>query len=166
MSEVENKSGCCQNSQAESLITKHVYGAVATGMIPVPAVDVVALLGIQVNLVRKLSEIYGKTFKENTVKNIIGPLVGSVTPVALTPMAFSLLKAVPVVGYTASALTLSVLGGGSTYAIGRIFDKHFANGGTIEDLSVEKVKDDFAKEYEVGKNVAKNAAKDKEANPA
>lgn len=140
-----------------------MLGAVGLGFVPIPLVDVFGLVGIQLDLIKKikkLSDYYEVPFKESMAKNIIGALVGSITPVALTPFAFSLLKIVPVVGYTASAVSLCIMGGGATYALGRIFAKHFANGGKIDDLKVEDVKQEFAEAYEDGKKLAKDAATD------
>lgn len=143
--------------EVEDIIRNHVLGAVGLGFVPVPVVDVVGLMGVQLDLINKLSGYYNITFKENMAKNIISTLIGGVTPVALTPFAFSLLKIIPVVGYTTSAVSLCIMGGGSTYAIGRIFAKHFANGGNIEDLKVDDVKEEFAEAYEDGKKVAKDS---------
>lgn len=49
------------------------------------------------------------------------------------------------------------MGGGATYAVGRIYAKHFANGGTTENLEPSSVKEDFKKAYESGKGMVKEA---------
>lgn len=144
--------------EVEGIINNHVLGAVGLGFVPVPLVDVLGLMGIQLDMIKKLADCYEVPFKESLAKNVIGTLVGSITPVALTPFAFSLLKIIPVVGYTASAVSLCIMGGGATYALGRIFAKHFANGGKIDDLKIEDVKQDFVDAYEEGKKLAKDTA--------
>ena len=41
----------------------------------------------------------------------------------------SLLKALPLVGQTLSVLTSPIIAGAMTYALGQVFNRHFASGG-------------------------------------
>lgn len=141
-------------TDVDQIVRRHVYGAIALGLVPVPIIDVVGLTELQLNLVNSLSKTYGVDFQSNLVKPIIGSLVGGVLPVAVTPIFASLIKAVPVIGYTAGAASLSLLGGAATYAIGRVFAKHFASGGTIHTFDAEAAKAAFREEFESGKKVA------------
>jgi uncharacterized protein (DUF697 family) len=141
-------------SDVDQLIRRHVYGAMALGLVPVPIIDVVGLTALQINLVSSLSRTYGLDFQSSLVKPIIGSLVGGVLPVAVTPLFASLIKAIPVIGYTAGAASLSLLCGAATYAIGRVFSKHFASGGTIHTFDAEAAKAAFKEEFERGKKVA------------
>jgi uncharacterized protein (DUF697 family) len=141
-------------SDVDQIVRRHVYGAMALGLVPVPIIDVVGLTALQLNLVNSLSKAYGVNFQANLVKPIIGSLVGGVLPVAVTPIFASLIKAIPVIGYTAGAASLSLLGGAATYAIGRVFSKHFASGGTIHTFDAEAAKAAFKEEFESGKKVA------------
>lgn len=140
--------------EVDDTIRKHVYGAMALGMVPVPLVDVVGLTALQLNLVNSLSKKYGVDFQSNLVKPVISALVGGVAPVAATPIVASLVKSIPVIGYTAGAASLSLLGGAATYAIGRVFANHFAAGGTIHTFDAEAGKAAFKREFEAGKKVA------------
>ena len=155
----EEKAECCCDKarKIDEIIRKHVYGAVGVGLVPVPLLDVAGFMGVQLNMIRRMCEVYNLPFSEKVCRKVITTLVGGITPVALTPIAFSLLKVVPVVGYTASAASLAALGGGATYAGGRIYAKHFANGGTTENLEPSSVKEDFKKAYESGKGMVKEA---------
>lgn len=155
----EEKAECCCDKarKIDEIIRKHVYGAVGVGLVPVLLLDVAGFMGVQLNMIRRMCEVYNLPFSEKVCRKVITTLVGGITPVALTPIAFSLLKVVPVVGYTASAASLAALGGGATYAVGRIYAKHFANGGTTENLEPSSVKEDFKKAYESGKGMVKEA---------
>lgn len=155
----EEKAECCCDKarKIDEIIRKHVYGAVGVGLVPVPLLDVAGFMGVQLNMIRRMCEVYNLPFSEKVCRKVITTLVGGITPVALTPIAFSLLKVVPVVGYTASAASLAALGGGATYAVGRIYAKHFANGGTTGNLEPSSVKEDFKKAYESGKGMVKEA---------
>ena len=43
--------------------------------------------------------------------------------------------------------------GASTYAIGRVFLRHFQEGGAITDISAERMKGYYAEQREAGKKV-------------
>ncbi len=143
--------------EAERIVRNHMLGAAGAGLIPVPLVDLVALAGIQLNMLRRLSELYDVPFKENTGKHLIASLLGSFAPVrAARPLA-SLFKAVPVVGQGVGLLSMTIAGGASTYAVGRVFIQHFESGGTFLDFKSEKMKDGFSKMYKAGEQAAGKA---------
>lgn len=137
--------------EIDDLIRKRVYAAVALGMAPVPLLDLVGLYAIQVELVRALAEKHGVPFRADLTKTLLGSLVGSVLPVGLAPVFFSLFKMVPLIGWTASASTMCIVGGASTYAVGRVFEKHFATGGTLLQVEADKLGTAFKEKYEEGK---------------
>jgi uncharacterized protein (DUF697 family) len=138
--------------EIDEIIRKRVYGAVALGMAPVPLLDLVGLYAIQVELVRALAEKHGVPFRADLTKTLLGSLVGTVLPVGLAPAFFSLFKLIPVIGWTASASTLCIVGGASTYAVGRVFEKHFASGGTLLNVETDKIGAAFKEKYEEGKS--------------
>ena len=90
----------------------------AAGLIPVPIVDVAAVGGVQLLMLRRLSEIYGVPFSDNRGKSIIASLAGSVIPASTATSSAitvgSLVKSVPVVGWTIGALTMPVFSAGAT----------------------------------------------------
>jgi uncharacterized protein (DUF697 family) len=131
----------------------------ALGLAPVAVLDLVGLFAIQTELVNTLAKQYGVPFSKDRAKNLVGTLLGSAFPVALGPAAFSLLKAIPLVGMTAGAATMCIMGGASTYAVGRIFNRHFASGGTLLDMDAGKLKDSFRSYYDEGKQYVKNLRK-------
>jgi hypothetical protein len=49
---------------------------------------------------------------------------------------------------------MSIIGGASTYALGKVFIQHFESGGTFLDFDPEKVKEHFATLYKEGENIA------------
>lgn len=142
---------------ADDIIRKRVYAAVGAGFVPVPLFDIMALTGIQIEMVSRLSSLYEIPFRKDLVKKAISALVGGVLPVAVTPVLASLIKLVPVVGYTTSVVTLSATGGAATYAIGKVFVQHFETGGTLLNFNAEKVKEYFNEQYKKGEKVASTA---------
>jgi uncharacterized protein (DUF697 family) len=111
-----------------------VWAGVA-GLIPLPFVDVLAVGGLQVQMLRRLSQLYDVQFSENRGKALIASLAGTMIPVTSGMGAASALKGVPILGMVASAFVMPVLSAGATYAIGKAFVQHFESGGTLLDFN-------------------------------
>ena len=123
---------------ASQLVDRFSLWSGAAGLIPIPLVDVVAVGGVQLQMLRKLSEIYGVPFTDNRGKSVVASLAGAIIPASTattTAMTFgSLIKGIPGIGSAIGALTMPVYSAGVTYVIGKVFMKHFASGGTLLDF--------------------------------
>ena len=111
----------------------------AAGLIPIPIVDMAAVGGVQLQMLRRLSEIYGVPFSENRGKSIIASLAGAVIPASTATTTAvgvgSMVKSFPGVGTAIGALTMPVFSAGATYVIGKVFIQHFASVGTLLDFN-------------------------------
>ena len=125
-----------RRAHAAKLVERFSLWSGAAGIIPVPFVDLAAIGGIQIELLRRISKIYGVPFSKNRGKAVIAGLAGSMIPASSGIGATSLLKSVPIVGSAISAIAMPVLSAGATYAIGMAFIQHFATGGTLLDFNV------------------------------
>src|SRR5712691_13363893 len=65
---------------ASKLVDRFSLWSGAAGLIPIPLVDIAAVGGVQLQMLRRLSEIYGVPFSDNRGKSIIASLAGSVLP--------------------------------------------------------------------------------------
>ena len=65
---------------ASKLVDRFSLWSGAAGLIPIPLVDMAAVGGVQLQMLRRLSEIYGVPFSENRGKSIIASLAGAVIP--------------------------------------------------------------------------------------
>jgi len=149
--------------ELDKLIRQHVYGAIGVSLVPLPIVDLVGLTGVQLNLLRVLAKKYEIPFLKDTVKNLLSVIVGSAAPVAVgVPLAASLGKFIPFLGETMAVITMPVVAGASTYAIGKVFIRHFASGGTFLTFNPEKVKAYYAEMFKEGEKVAVDVKKEKE----
>jgi uncharacterized protein (DUF697 family) len=128
-----------KEEQASQLVDRFSVWSGAAGLIPVPLVDLAAVAGVQLQMLRKLSEIYEVPFSDNRGKSIIASLAGAIIPASTattTAMTFgSLIKGIPVVGSTIGALTMPIYAACATFVIGKVFMKHFASGGTLLDFN-------------------------------
>jgi len=124
---------------ASKLVDRCSLWSGGVGLIPVPLLDIAALGGVQLNMLRRLSEIYGVPFSENIGKSVIASLTGSVIPASAATTAAigvaSVLKSLPAIGTMVGALTMPVFSAGATYVIGKFFIQHFASGGTLLDFN-------------------------------
>jgi uncharacterized protein (DUF697 family) len=127
-----------RDEQASQVVDRFSLWSGAAGLVPIPIVDVAAVAGVQLQMLRRLSDIYGVPFADNRGKSVITALAGAIIPASTattTAMAFgSLIKGIPGIGTTIGALTMPVYSAGVTFVIGRVFMKHFASGGTLLDF--------------------------------
>ena len=129
--------GIVENRQelASKLVDRFALWSGVAGLIPVPVVDAATVAGLQLQMVRRVSQIYDVNFSENIGKSLIAALAGAMVPATSSIGAASLLKAVPFVGPIASGFVMPVLASGATFAIGRAFIQHFETGGTLLDFN-------------------------------
>ena len=120
---------------ASHLVDRLSLWSGAAGLIPVPLVDMSAVGGVQLHMLRRLSEIYGVPFSENRGKSILTSLVGAVIPASAATTTASLMKGLPVIGTAIGVLTMPVVSAGATWVIGKVFIQHFASGGTLLDFN-------------------------------
>lgn len=158
--ETENGSDSVKELEASKIITNHVYGSAGAGLIPIPIVDLAALTGIQLNMLRRLANLYDLEFKKDLVRPVVGSLMGAVLPVAAAGPIMSFIKLVPIVGHITAFATMPALGGAATYALGKVFVQHFEAGGTFLTFDPAKVREHFAEKFKEGQEFVSNLKKD------
>src|SRR5467141_1913286 len=128
-----------RDEAASKLVDRFSLWSGAAGLIPIPIVDMAAVGGVQLQMLRRLSEIYDVPFTENRGKSILASLAGSLIPASTattTAMGVgSLMKGLPGIGTAIGALSMPVFSAGATYVIGKVFIQHFASGGTLLDFN-------------------------------
>ena len=150
---------------AAKLVDRFSLWGGAAGLIPVPVVDVFAVGGVQLQMLNKLSQLYGVPFAENRGKALIASLAGSWIPATSGIGAASALKVVPFFGTLVGGLVMPALSAGATYAIGKAFIQHFESGGTLLDFNppdyrefVKAQKDKWDARRKGGADTTKEAA--------
>jgi uncharacterized protein (DUF697 family) len=121
--------------QATKLVDRFSVWSGVAGLLPIPVVDLIAVAGLQLQMLRRISQIYEVPFSENRGKALITSLLGASIPTSSGLGMADALKAIPVVGTLISACVTPVLAAGATYAIGRVFIQHFASGGNLLDFN-------------------------------
>lgn len=138
-------------AHSNSVIKNHMIWSMGAGFIPVPIADFFAVSAIQLDMIRQLSKIYDINFKETEGKAVISALTGS----GLARIGARAAKFIPGVGSVLGGVTLAVLSGASTYALGEVFKKHFETGGTFLDFDPSRLKKFYDEKFEKGKQMAK-----------
>lgn len=143
-----------RSRRVDALSKNHILAAMGVGLVPLPVVDLIGVVVVQLDLIKKLSTEYGVPFRKDRSRAILSSLLGGLFPVAAGEVVISLLKFVPLVGQTAGAVTMPVLFGASTYAVGKVFVQHYEAGGTILDFDAGKMKKSFTEQFCAGKDAA------------
>lgn len=107
------------------IVAKYSQYAAAVGFIPLPGFDVVALGGLQLRMIAELCTHYAVPFSSQLGRSIVAALIGTVAPARIA------MSIMPVLG----VVTGPSLGYAATWAIGRVFMRHFESGGTLSDFN-------------------------------
>ncbi len=150
---MENKT-----SHANTIVKNHILWSMGAGFIPVPIADLFAVTAVQLDMIRQLSNLYDVDFKETSGKAIITSLSGA----SVARMGARAIKFIPGVGSVLGGVTLAILSGASTYAIGEVFKTHFEKGGTFLDFDISRIKRMYDESFEKGKEVAKDLHKEQQ----
>jgi uncharacterized protein (DUF697 family) len=144
--------------KANEIIKNHTGFAASAGLIPFPGADLAAVTAVQLNMLRQLAKLYNVNFMDSLGKNIITAIAGS----SVARLGASLVKAIPGIGTIIGEMSMAALSGASTYALGKMFAKHFAKGGTLEDFDLKSSKKVYEEELKKGKDVVATEVKPKE----
>lgn len=143
--------------QAAEVIRRNVLWSMGAGVIPFAYVDTAAVLAVQVKLVKELSDVYGIAFRANAGKSAVAALIGSLAAggasngVMASGLMYGLLRSVPVVGQVVGLATMPAFAAATTYAVGKVFEQHFASGGTFLSFDAKKVEGYFREKFEEAK---------------
>jgi uncharacterized protein (DUF697 family) len=124
-----------RDERAAKLVDRFAIWAGCAGLVPLPLVDVAAIGVLQLQMLRRLSQIYDVPFAENRGKALIASLAGTAVPLTSTVGVTSMLKGLPLIGTTVSLIAMPALAGAATFAIGKAFIQHFVSGGTLLDFN-------------------------------
>lgn len=147
-----------QEFQAQGIIKNHVMMSMGAGLVPIPLVDFVAVTAVQVDMLKQLSHLYEVPYYENSGKGLVTALTGT----SLASIGASVFKAIPGVGSLLGGLSMAIMSGAATYAVGGLFARHFAAGGTLNDFDPGSMKEEYKEEFQRGKQKAKEWKAEKE----
>ncbi len=144
-----------KTKKANEIIHNHVGYAASAGLIPIPGADLAAVTAVQLDMLRQLANLYEVKFMENLSKNVISAVIGG----GMARIGASLVKAIPGVGTILGEMSMAALSAASTYGLGKVFAKHFANGGTLENFDPRASKKAYEEEMKKGKEIVTETIK-------
>ncbi len=140
--------------RAETITKDHVLMSAVAGFVPGPGLDLAATFVIQQALLARLAKLYGVPYTENLGKNVIFSLVSSLGGLQVGgTFALSAVKFVPFVGTALGAIGVPVMMGAFTYALGKVFTRHFESGGDFLDFDPSESRRYFREMFRRGRGV-------------
>lgn len=150
--------------RANDTVQRNVYWAMGAGVLPLPIVDLIATVGVQLKMLRELSTIYGIPYREGVAKKAITSLLVGIGGIGIGGfIGHSILKSIPVIGQSLGVVTAPVVSGMLTHAVGSTFVKHFEAGGSLNDFDAKKMRKYFREEYGRSKQVVEDMQERKQA---
>ncbi len=125
-----------KRQQADNIIRQHVAYSASAALIPIPGADIAAVSAVQLDMLRQLAGMYGINFMDAIGRNLITSMVGG----SLARIGASLIKTIPVIGTVIGEITMPILSGASTYALGHVIVHHLENGGTLDSIDLKQSK--------------------------
>ncbi|MGK4008335.1 DUF697 domain-containing protein [Sorangium sp. So ce1036] len=148
--------------RAEAIIRRNVLWALVAGVLPVPVVDFVAIEGVQLKMLKELTDLYGVKFTQNIAKTLIGSLISSTLSVGMgATIGMGLVKFVPVIGTTLGMVSTPLMAGAATNALGKVFMMHFEAGGTLLNFDPNAMRSYFRSEFEKSKETVARMQQEK-----
>lgn len=142
-------------ARAETLVKDHMLMSAAVGLIPAPGLDIVAAMGIQIALLKRLTDLYTVPFSEHAARGVITSLLGGLGAGVLAGGIFmSAAKFLPGAGTVFGVVSLPISLAAVTYAIGKLFVAHFEVGGTLADFNASAQRPYLKGLVERGRQVA------------
>lgn len=149
---------------AGAIIQRNVLWALAAGVMPIPIFDLAAITGVEIKMLKELSDLYEVSFREDLAAKILGSLIGSLGSVGIGGViGAGLAKLVPFVGTTLGAISVPIFAGAFTHATGKVFVMHFESGGTMLDFDPHQMRTYFKQEFEKAKETVAHMHKEEQA---
>lgn len=115
--------------RADRIIDNAMAASMGLGLLPLPLLDSAGIMGIQLYMIRELSKTYQIEFSLIRSQAFVTSLIGGLGSVSIATGLFgSLVKIIPIIGEIAGALTLPVIAGATTYALGKLCIQSFSQG--------------------------------------
>lgn len=141
--------------KALSLIQDYTVASLAPATIPFPVFDLIALTGIQLRMVSELSRVYGVEFSKTAGRTAIKSLLSKMLSRSFAPALASLVKIIPGLGQASGIAGMMATSGASTYAVGKLFVRHFEAGGNVANFDAKAMGRYIQQEFATGKKVSR-----------
>ena len=143
--------------EADDIVQRNIYWAMGAGLLPFPVFDLVAVTTVQLKQMRQLSVLYDVPFREGIARKAVLSLLVGVGGLSIGGIiGVSLFRFVPVIGQALGTVSVPVVSGMLTRAIGRTYVMHLEAGGTLLDFDAKQMREYFRQEYGRAREVVEN----------
>ena len=146
-----------KDRKADEIITGHVVWSLGAGLMPVPLFDIAAVTAVQMDMLKQMAELYEADFSKATGKTFVSALTGS----TFARIGAPVIKAVPGLSTVVGGVSMSVMSGASTYAVGQVARSYFQSKGSLVDVDIDWAKDTYADLLEKGKKIVADIENEK-----
>jgi uncharacterized protein (DUF697 family) len=156
--ETINPEGVEREQKVNLLIKKYVKWSAGLSLIPIPLIDLASLVTAQTSMIAELASIYDVPFQKELRKNLYSVIVSGLFAHSVSNLHWvSMTKLIPGFGLFWNVVSYPIAAAATTYAVGKVFAKHFESGGTILDFDPKKMKPYFKSNLNDGIKVAKSS---------
>jgi len=139
-----------KEDKVDKIIQNHVLYAMGLGIVPIPLIDIVGVTATQLDMLSQIGKVYDKPFSDIGGKSFIA----SVTGTSVARIGASFIKAIPGIGSIIGGVSMSIMSGASTYALGQVCKRFFEDDIDLENIDEDLAKTIYEEELEKGKQVA------------
>ena len=136
--------------EADKIVHGHIMWAMGAGLMPIPLFDIAAVAAVQMDMLKQLAKVYVADYSNAGGKTFVGGLTGG----TFAHIGASLFKFVPGLGTVWGGLSMSVMSGASTYAVGSVARSYLSAGKGFSGIDAEEAKRRYEEELLSGKDVA------------
>ncbi len=143
--------------KADFIVKNYTAAAAAAGLVPAPLVNFALFAGLQLLMLRNLSNLYEVDFSDEQGRSAIAALVGGGVPVSISMNTVGMLSQqalLPLLVRGAVGTLVSPLfGAATTYAIGKVFSQHFETGGTFLTFEPQRIQAYYEAQLKTGQRL-------------
>lgn len=126
--------------RGQEIINKWSKVSLLTIVLPNTVLEYIVISGIQLKMLRDMSQLYGIPFKADAFKVILGSILGGSVAYFLSDFYSGLVKSVPFVGKPIAFLSEPAIAYVTTYAVGFVFLEHFESQGSFDNIDLGQMK--------------------------
>lgn len=120
-------------AEARNVSRRYALIAASLALLPLPVLDLAAVLALQVKMVHELSKLYNVSFNYREVRPLLISLLSGCAVSGSGIIIIGMGMAIPGLGTLIGGGLAGSLSG-STLATGEVFIRHFEAGGTLENI--------------------------------
>lgn len=138
-----------QVDQAIATVNSYSKIAAGVGLLPGGLLNFAGILAVQVTMVWKIANQFGRTEGKDRIRGSILSLIGSLIPGGIGHSAAAAIAAIPalIAGTVVYFVVTPVLAYAMTQAVGKVFIMHFESGGTLLTFDPKAFANYFMNEF-------------------